>query len=116
MDNIEQITRKNDAGEDVQEWVTTKNLQFKHLNLCINNLDDDSEEALSSLLSRTSDDFGLTLSSNKITDEVIDKLHQKIKQLHKNNIELMIEQAQADGSNADDLSIDQFIHMKRLAV
>ena len=26
LDNIEQITRKNEDGEDISEWVTTKNL------------------------------------------------------------------------------------------
>lgn len=36
LDNIEQITRKNEEGEDIQEWVTIKNPQFKHLNLCMN--------------------------------------------------------------------------------
>ncbi len=91
IDNIEQITRKNDDGEDFQEWVTTKNLQFKHLNLCINNLDDDSEEAISNLFSRTSDEFGITISSNKLSEDAIQRLHKKITVLHKNNIDLQIQ-------------------------
>ena len=68
----------NDEGEEVQEWVTTKNMQFKHLNLCMNNCDDDIEGPLLSLLMRTPEDFGVTLSSNKLTEEVIEKLHSKI--------------------------------------
>jgi hypothetical protein len=44
LDNIEQITRKTEEGEEIQEWVTIKNPQFKHLNLCMNLLDDDMEE------------------------------------------------------------------------
>ena len=116
LDNIEQITRKNDDGEDISEWVTTKNLQFKHLNLCINSLDDESEEALSNLLSRTSDEFGITISSNKLSEEVIGRLHKKITLLHKNNINLLIEQTTASGGNIEDMVIDPMIHMKRLSV
>jgi len=44
-----------------------------------------------SLLQRTSDEFGLTVSSNKLSDEVISNLHTKITLLHKNNIDLAIE-------------------------
>lgn len=48
-----------------------KNPQFKHLNLCMNNLDDDVSDMLGTVLGRSADDFGITISSNKITDEVI---------------------------------------------
>lgn len=41
LDNIEQITTKNEEGQTVQIWVTIKNPQFKHLNLCMNNIDDE---------------------------------------------------------------------------
>lgn len=44
VDNIEQVAKKNENGEDVQEWVTIKNPQLKHLNVCMNELDDDVEE------------------------------------------------------------------------
>ena len=86
------------------------------MNLCINNLDDDAEDGLNQLFARTSDDFGMTLSSNKLSDDSIERLHSKIKTLHKNNVDLQIEQAQGEGSAADDLVIDQYIHLKRLAV
>ena len=72
----------NEEGEEVQEWVTTKNMQFKHLNLCMNNCDDDIEKPLLELLMRTPEDFGVTLSSNKMTEEIIEKLHSKITASH----------------------------------
>lgn len=83
LDNIEQITKKNEEGEEVQEWVTIKNPQFKHLNICMNNIEDDVVEALQAVLERTTDDFGVTISSNKLTEPVIEELHQKIRDLHK---------------------------------
>lgn len=71
VDVIEQITRKNEDGEEIKEWVTIKNPQFKQLNLCMNNIDDEILEQLGTVLERTADDFGITISSNKLTEEVI---------------------------------------------
>ena len=56
-------------------WVTIKCAQFKHFNLCMNELDDDFEPELNKILDRTGDDFGLTVSSNKLSDGIIEKLH-----------------------------------------
>ena len=55
--------------------MTIKNPQFKHLNICMNNIEDDVLEALQAVLERTTDDFGVTISSNKLTEEVIEGLH-----------------------------------------
>jgi len=44
----------------------------------MNNIDDDIQETLATVLGRTADDFGITISSNKLTDEVIQSLHEKI--------------------------------------
>ena len=63
--------------------MTIKNPQFKHLNLCMNDIDDEIEGTLSKVIDRTSDDFSVTISSNKIAEEIIQKLHSKIKNLHK---------------------------------
>ena len=79
LDNIEQVTRKTPEGEIVQEWVKMKNSQFKHFNLCMNAVDDDIEEALAAMLERTGDDVGVTLSSNKVSDEMCARLHEKIR-------------------------------------
>ena len=51
-----------------------KNLQFKHINLCMNDINDDIRDALLSLLRRTNDDFGVTLSGNPVSKETIEGL------------------------------------------
>jgi hypothetical protein len=53
------------------------------------------------VLGRTSDDFGITISSNRLTDEVIQKLHQKIQNWHKGNTELLQAAAEAEGQPLD---------------
>ena len=106
LDNIEQITRKNENGEEIQEWVTIKNPQIKHFNLCMNNIDDDIFQSLSDVIERTTDDFGVTLSSNKLSEEVVSKLHHKITALHKGNIELALSQAEQDGAPTEGVQID----------
>jgi DNA polymerase III delta prime subunit len=68
------------------------------------------------VLGRTSDDFGITISSNKLTDEVIKALHTKIQNLHRGNIELLQAAAEAGGEPTDGIQIDPDIHLKRLAI
>jgi hypothetical protein len=54
----------------------------------MNNIDDDVEKSLDDMLERTGDEVGVTLSSNKITEEMCVRLHKKIRLWHKSNIEL----------------------------
>ena len=82
----------------------------------MNQLDDDLEELLGTVLGRSSDEFGITISSNKLTDEVISKLHEKIQNLHKGNIELQLAAAEAEGNSTENIQIDPFIHLNRLAI
>jgi len=56
----------------------------------MNNIDDEIEKELLQVLMRTNDDFGVTLSSNKMSEEVLTKLHGKIRKQHGFNIELAI--------------------------
>lgn len=84
-------------------WVTIKNSQFKHFNFCMNNLDDDIEPFLTEVLSRTNDDFGVTVSSNKLTEDVVENIHNKIRTLHKLNVELAIQQAEAEGKDVSEI-------------
>ena len=66
LDDIEEIKRINEQGEEIAEWVTIKNPQIKHLNFCMNNIDDDIEKTLLEVIDRTADEFSITLSSNKV--------------------------------------------------
>lgn len=82
----------------------------------MNDIDDDVNEILGTVLGRSADDFGITISSNKLTDEVIQKLHEKIQNQHKGNIELAQAAAEAEGNSIENIQIDPFIHLKRLAI
>ena len=42
-------------------------------------------------MQRTTDDFGMTVSSNKLSEDVIRGLHDRITDLHKDNIALQID-------------------------
>jgi|TARA_B110000285_G_scaffold230489_1_gene297201 hypothetical protein len=48
----------------------------------MNSIDEDVADKLEQMFENTTDDFGVTLSSNKISEEVIERLHNKIKAIH----------------------------------
>jgi hypothetical protein len=74
LDNIEQSLIIQPDGSEQQGWVMLKNMQFKHINLCMNDINDDIKDNLAALLRRTNDDFGVTLSGNPMTRETIEGL------------------------------------------
>ena len=82
----------------------------------MNQIEDDIEESLSAVLERTTDDFGVTISSNKLSEGVIEAIHQKVRDLHKGNVEILAKQAEEAGEDASTIVEDAFIHLKRLAV
>ena len=57
----------------------------------------------------------MTISSNKLSDGVIDNLHSVIRMQHKQNIELAI-QFNDDNQQNEDIKEDPYIHIKRLSV
>jgi len=49
----------------------------------MNDIDEGVKDKLEQMFENTTDDFGVTLSSNKkISEEVIEKLHKKISAIH----------------------------------
>lgn len=74
LDLIEQGAYFNPQGQEVQGWVLLKNMQFKHINLCANDINDECREPLAALLKRTNDEFGLTLAGNPISKAIADSL------------------------------------------
>ena len=74
IDNIEQVQHAEGSSESGPTWVMLKNVQFKHVNLCMNELNDDIKEAVLAVLKRTNEDFGVTLAGNPISAEVIQYL------------------------------------------
>ena len=65
----------------------------------MNQIDDDIAPSLLQLYERTQEEFGVILSSNKLTEESIKKMHDEITRLHKASIDAI--QAEAAASNAD---------------
>lgn len=55
----------------------------------MNQIDEDIATKLEQMFENTTDDFGVTLSSNKVPEEVVERLHTKIKAIHASNVELM---------------------------
>ena len=100
----------------MQIWVTIKNPQLKHINLCLNEITDEIEPVLSQCFRITGDDFGLTLSSNKLSNTVINNLNKVIQKQHKINVDLALQHAEAEGKGIDEIHIDDQIHLRRLAV
>lgn len=82
----------------------------------MNNIDDDIEKTLTDVIDRTGDEFSITLSSNKVQEEVVERLHNKITKLHKAQVDHQIQKAEAEGNPTDNFLIDQYIHLKRLTV
>jgi hypothetical protein len=69
LDNLESKLMKDSEGVEVTNWFLLKNPQFRHLNLCLNSIDDDVVETIETALKLTPDDFCLTLSGNPIGEE-----------------------------------------------
>ena len=86
-----------------------KNIQFKHINLCMNDINDDIKDPLANLLRRTNDEFGVTLSGNAVSKEAIDQLHRMVYELHVQRIN-----QQPHDPNTP-VQIDQHIGLKRVA-
>ena len=53
----------------------------------MNCIEDDLEKTLSDVIDRTQEEFSVTLSSNKINEDVVERLHSKISKLHKAQVE-----------------------------
>jgi len=79
VDNIESKTSKDPEGQEVTNWFLVKNPQFKHLNLCLNQLDEFAAPAIEQCLTYTADDFCLTLSGNPIPEENVEQIHKLVK-------------------------------------
>lgn len=83
LDNLESEVHRDESGADVTVWYMVRNPQFKHLNLCLNQIDDSIMDRIEEVLMNTSDDFGITMSGNPITASRVKDLHAKIERLHK---------------------------------
>ena len=87
LDNIEQANIIGPDGNETPGWVILKNVQFKHVNVCMNEIGDDIKDNLVNVLRRTNDDFGVTLSGNPVTKEIIDHLQKVCQEIHIHRIQ-----------------------------
>lgn len=86
LDALESKTSKDDSGAEVTNWWLLVNPQFKHLNICLNQVDDVAQEEIESCLSITPDDFCLTLSGNQFTDDCVQSIQKCVQQVHKQRV------------------------------
>jgi hypothetical protein len=56
----------------------------------MNTIDNEAEAPLIALVERTTEEFSLTISSNPIEKESLDKVHEKITAMHKAVIDRQI--------------------------
>ena len=82
LDMIENSTYFTAEGQEVQGWVMLKNTQFRHVNVCMNDIGEDLRDSVAALLRRTNDDFGLTLSGNPISKDIVEGLQRIATEVH----------------------------------
>ena len=82
IDMIEQGSYIGSDGQEVQGWVILKNMQFKHVNLCANEINDECKDAVAGVLRRTNDDFGITLAGNPLQKPTVESLLKLATEVH----------------------------------
>ena len=87
LDAIESEVSKDAEGNDVTNWYMLKCPQFKHLNLCLNKIDEEAAPIIEDVLLRTPDDFGFTLAGNLMEGAPIIKIHNAVTNLHKARVQ-----------------------------
>lgn len=81
-----------------------RNCQYKHINLCMNDLTDDIMKDIGDLMRRTPDEFGITLSGNMIDKDYIRRLQE----------ELVEENLESKKSQDGSAAADPMIGLKRI--
>jgi len=70
LDDIEQ--------QDDGTWMLVQNGQLRHLNLCMNLLDDSHKDEILALLKRTPEEFSITLSGTGFSKAVIEEIWKEL--------------------------------------
>ena len=83
LDAIESEVSRDAEGNEVTNWFLLRCPQFKHLNLCLNRVDDEVVPRLEEVLLNTPDDFGLTLSGCPVDAALVQRVHRAVTTLHK---------------------------------
>jgi hypothetical protein len=83
LDNLESEAQRDENGVESTVWYLIRNPQFKHLNLCLNKVSDDVLGRVEELLMNSSDDFGVTLAGNPISQPRVKEIQTKVEKLHR---------------------------------
>lgn len=75
MDSLESEVSKDAEGNEQTNYFLLKCPQFKHLNLCLNKIDDEAKDCIVKALQTTPDDFGFTLAGNCISENTSAAIH-----------------------------------------
>jgi len=111
LDLLESEVTRDADGNETTNWYLLRCPQFKHLNVCLNRIDDEVSVKLEDVLMRTPDDFGVTLAGNPISNPVIAKIHRSVTALHKKRC---ADARAADATNTTVLELED-IGVRRLA-
>ena len=103
LDAIESEVVRDADGNETTNWFLLRCPQFKHLNLCLNSIDDEVTAKIEDVLMRTPDDFGFTLSGNPMSNPAISRIHRQIAALHKQRC---ADARAADATNSSILELD----------
>jgi len=103
LDLLESETTRDTDGSESTSWFLQRCPQFKHINLCLNRIDEDVAAKIEDVLMRTPDDFGFTLSGNPISNPVISRIHRQVTVLHKKRCN---EARAADSSSASIIELE----------
>ena len=109
LDALESDVVRDADGNETTNWFLLRCPQFKHLNLCLNRIDDDAAARIEDVLMRTPDDFGFTLSGNPLSNPVISRIHRQVTALHKQRC---LDARNADATNSSILELED-IGMRR---
>jgi Ran GTPase-activating protein (RanGAP) involved in mRNA processing and transport len=86
LDALESKITKDENGAEVTNWFLLVNPQFKHINICLNQVDDVAQEDIEGCLQITPDDFCMTLSGNQFSDECVAGIQKCVQQVHKQRV------------------------------
>jgi hypothetical protein len=87
VDNLEQVQSRDTEGNEISTWFLCRVPQFKHLNLCMNKLDEEILTDVEDVLSRTTDDFGFTLTGNPMDAEAVKAVQANVESAHKKSVQ-----------------------------
>lgn len=87
IDNLESAVVRDNDGNEVTQWFLLRCPQFKHLNLCMNKIEDDILGDVEDVLGRTTDDFGFTMTGNPMKAEAVAEIQKRVELAHKRSVQ-----------------------------